>query len=216
MHGFFACPPRFCAPYHVFAPPGFLFMCGLGAWIFFQDFFHAQNSCVKVVQKTGLKTKNPCTPKRKIHAKSMREFMRQICASKLVRTRGSKHKIHAPPKRKNHARIRALIFAPPSLETALPMPHNYAIEKHMRMKKVNHMATFAPPRSFLTHRPTRHLLSLIFPPFPTASSIPFLAVNPPPYQFTFCPSPPPPPDISLEAFSTQKLWIKLLWNMRTV
>ena len=157
-HEFFAwifrVPPRFCAPYHVFAPPGVLFMRGLGAWIFFHDFFHAQNSCVKVVQKTGLKTKNPCTPKRKIHAKSMREFMRQICASKLVRTRGSKHKIHAPPKRKNHARIRALIFAPPSLETALPMPHNYAIEKHVRIKKVNHMATFAPPRSLLTHLST--------------------------------------------------------------
>ena len=51
--------------------------------------------------------------------KSMRKFMRQICASKLFRKNCSKQKIHAPPKRKSHARIRALILAPPSLEKGI-------------------------------------------------------------------------------------------------
>ena len=55
----------------------------------------------KLFRKRGSKQKIHAPPKRKIHAKSMRKFMRRICALKFVRKRGSKQKIHAPQNEKS-------------------------------------------------------------------------------------------------------------------
>ena len=103
-HEFFAwifwCAPSFLRPLSRFRASGL----SVHAWVGRMDFSSGFFPCAKFMRQScsenGAQNKKSMHPKRKIHAKSMREFMRQICALKLVRKRGSKYKIHAPPKRK--------------------------------------------------------------------------------------------------------------------
>ena len=96
------------------------------------------------------------------------------------------------------------------------MPHNYAIEKQVLMKKLNHMATFVPPRSLLTHLPTAPHLVIDFPS-PAASSILFLAVNFPPYQLLrFVPLPLLPQTFPLKSSLPKRFGLATLEHAHRV
>ena len=77
----------------------------------------------------------------------MRNFMRQISASKLFRRNAQNKKSMHPQNEKVMQEFVRSFSLPQAWKRALPLPHNSAIEKPLLMKKLNRMAAFAPPRS---------------------------------------------------------------------